>query len=160
MTQAVWSVNASLPLASIRTMQDIYDQSLARTTFTLLMLGIAGGMALILGIIGIYGVISYGVSQRRREIGIRLALGAQYTELQLMFVRSGLVLAGMGVAIGFLGAGAVMRLMQSLLFGIAPLDPVTYVAVLLVLFTATALASYLPARRAAAVDPTEALKAE
>jgi ABC-type antimicrobial peptide transport system permease subunit len=77
-----------------------------------------------------------------------------------MFVRSGLVLAGMGVAIGFLGAGAVMRLMQSLLFGIAPLDPVTYVAVLLVLFTATALASYLPARRAAAVDPTEALKAE
>ena len=103
MRQAVWSVNSSLPLASVRTMQEIYDQSMARTSFTLVMLAIAGAMALVLGIIGIYGVISYAVSQRTREIGIRLALGAQPGELKRMFVRHGLVLAGIGVAIG-LGA--------------------------------------------------------
>lgn len=88
--QAVWAVNSNLPLASLRTMQEIYSQSLARTSFTLVMLGIAGAMALTLGIIGIYGVISYAVAQRRREIGIRLALGAQQGELRWMFVRSGL----------------------------------------------------------------------
>jgi ABC-type antimicrobial peptide transport system permease subunit len=158
--RAVWSVNSSLPLASLRTMQEIYDQSLARTSFTLVMLGIAGAMALVLGIVGIYGVISYAVSQRRREIGIRLALGAQQSELRRMFVRSGLALAGIGVSIGLVAAVALMRLMKSLLFGISPLDPLTYVAVPLVLVTAAVLASYLPARRAAAVDPVEALKAE
>ena len=158
--EAVWSVNASLPLASVRTMQDIYDQSLARTSLTLVMLAIAGGMALVLGIIGIYGVISYAVTQRRREIGIRLALGAQHSELKRMFVRHGLVLAGAGVVIGLAAAIALARLMTSLLFGISPLDPVTYVAVPLILATAAMLASYLPARRASAVDPVEALKAE
>jgi predicted permease len=158
--QAVWSVNSSLPLASVRTMQEIYSQSLARTSFTLVMLGIAGTMALVLGIIGIYGVISYSVSQRRREIGIRLALGAQQSELRRMFVRSGLALAGSGVLIGLAAAVGLMRLMKSLLFGISPLDPVTYVAVPLILAAAAVLASYLPARRAAAVDPVEALKAE
>ena len=103
--QAVWAVNASLPVASVRTMQEVYGESLARTSFTLVMLGIAGAMALALGIIGIYGVISYAVSQRTREIGIRLALGAQPGELRHMFVRYGLTLAGVGVAIG-LGAAA------------------------------------------------------
>ena len=114
--QAVWSVNPNLPLASVRTMREIYDRSLARTSFTLVMLGIAGAMALVLGIIGIYGVISYAVSQRRREIGIRLALGAQPGELRRMFVRHGLVLAGIGVAIGLVAATGLMRLMKSLLF--------------------------------------------
>ena len=152
--QAVWSVNSSLPLASIRTMQEIYSQSLARTSFTLVVLGIAGAMALVLGIIGIYGVISYSVSQRRREIGIRLALGAQQGELRRMFVRSGLALAGIGVAIGLAVAAGLMRLMKSLLFGISPLDPLTYVAVPLVLVACAAIASYLPARRAAAVEQT------
>jgi len=160
LNQAVWSVNGSLPLASVRTMQDVYDQSLARTSFTLVMLGIGGTMALVLGIIGIYGVISYAVSQRRREIGIRLALGAQQGELRRMFVRYGLALAGMGVAIGLGAAVGLMRLMKSLLFGISPLDPLTYAAVPVVLVAAAVLASYLPARRAAAVDPVEALKAE
>ncbi len=141
-------------------MQTIYDQSLSRTSFALVMLGIAGTMALVLGIIGIYGVISYSVSQRRREIGIRLALGAQQSELRRMFMRSGLVLAGIGVAIGLAAAVGLMRLMKSLLFGISPLDPFTYVAVPLVLVAAAAFASYLPARRAAAVNPVEALKAE
>jgi len=158
--RAVWSVNASLPLASVRTMQEVYDLSLERTSFTLLMLGIASAMAMLLGIIGIYGVISYAVSQRRREIGIRVALGAAPAELKRMFVRYGLALAGTGVVIG-LGAAAVLtRLMKSLLFGVTPLDPLTYAAVPLVLAAAALLASYLPARRAALVDPVEALKAE
>ena len=159
-SQAIWSVNASLPLASVRTMQDVCDQSLARTSFALVMLGIAGAMALLLGIVGIYGVISYTVSQRRREIGIRLALGAQPAELKRMFVRNGLVLAGIGVAIGLGAAAGLMRLMKSLLFGISPLDPLTYAAVPVVLAAAAVIASYLPARRAAAVDAVEALKAE
>jgi predicted permease len=158
--QAVWSVNSNLPLASVQTMQEIYDQSLTRTSFTLVMLGIAGAMALLLGIIGIYGVLSYAVSQRRREIGIRLALGAQPGKLRRMFVRSGLALAGTGVAIGLVAASGLMRLMKSLLFGISPLDPLTYAAVPVVLIGAAVLASYLPARRASAIDPVEALSAE
>ena len=158
--QAVWSVNPSLPVASIRTMQEVYDRSLSRTSFTLVMLAIAGAMALMLGIIGLYGVIAYAVSQRWREIGIRLALGAEPGELQKMFVRHGLTLASIGVAIGLGVAAGLMRLMKSLLFGISPLDPLTYAAVPIVLVAAAVLASYLPARRAAAVDPVEALKAE
>ena len=160
MQQAVWAVNASLPLASVRTMQEIYSQSLARTSFTLVMLGIAGAMASVLGIIGIYGVISYAVSQRTREIGIRLALGEQKGRLKWMFIRSGLVLTGTGVAIGLAAASGLTRLMKSLLFGVSPLDPFTYVSVLIVLAVSAVLASYLPARRAAAVNPVEALRAE
>ncbi|HEV3329615.1 MAG TPA: ABC transporter permease [Bryobacteraceae bacterium] len=158
--QAVWSVNSSLPLATVRTMQEVYDQSLARTSFTLVMLGIAGAMALLLGIVGIYGVIAYAVSQRRREIGIRVALGAQQGEVQRMFVGYGLGLAAVGVVLGMAAAVGLTQLMKSLLFGISPVDPLTYAAVPVVLGTAAALASYLPARRAAAVDPVEALKAE
>jgi predicted permease len=158
--QAVGSVNASLPLASVRTMQEIYSKSMARTSFTLVMLAIAGSMALLLGIIGIYGVISYAVSQRTREIGIRLALGARKSELKWMFVRSALVLTGIGVVIGVCAAAGLMQLMKSLLFGISPLDPFTYIAIPLVLVASAALASYLPARRAASVDPVEALRAE
>lgn len=160
MGQAVWSVNGSLPLASVRTMQEVYDQSLARTSFALVMLAIAGTMALLLGTIGIYGVISYAVSQRTREIGIRLALGAQQREVRRMFVRSGLILASIGVAIGSAAAAGFMQLMKSLLFGISSVDPLTYIAVAGVLLVSAVLASYLPARRTAAVDPAEALKAE
>ncbi|MEA2263752.1 MAG: hypothetical protein QOJ51_6577, partial [Acidobacteriaceae bacterium] len=160
MRQAVWSVNASLPLASVRTMQEIYSQSLARTSFTLVMLGIAGTMAFVLGILGIYGVISYAVLQRTREIGIRLALGEQTGRLRWMFIRSALLLTGSGIAIGLAAAAGLMRLMTSLLFGISPLDPFTYISVLIVLAAAAVLASYLPARRAAAVNPVEALRAE
>jgi predicted permease len=158
--QAVWSVNANLPLAAVQTLQDLYSKSLARTSFTLVMLAIAGSMALALGVIGIYGVISYAVSQRTREIGIRLALGAQKKELKWMFVRSALLLTMLGIAIGLGTAAALMRLMKSLLFGISPFDPVTYITVPVVLAIAAAIASYLPARRAAAIDPVEALRAE
>ncbi|MBB6147170.1 putative permease [Silvibacterium bohemicum] len=160
MQQAVWLVNSNLPVADVSTMQDIYSQSMARTSFTLVMLAIAGTMALALGILGIYGVISYAVSQRTREIGIRMALGAKKRELVWMFVRSALVLTGIGTAVGIGAAAALMRLMRTLLFGISPLDPVTFAVVPIVLIAAAALASYLPARRTAAVNPVETLRAE
>jgi ABC-type antimicrobial peptide transport system permease subunit len=160
MQQAVWSVNSNLPVANVSTMQEIYSESMARTSFTLVMLAIAGTMALALGILGIYGVIAYAVSQRTREIGIRMALGAKKSELVWMFVRSALLLTGAGTAIGLGAAAAVMRLMRTLLFGISPLDPVTFIAVPVALAAAAALASYLPARRTTAVDPVEALRAE
>lgn len=158
--QAVWSVNGNLPVATPGSMQDIYAKSMARTSFALAMLGIAGTMALALGIIGIYGVFSYAVSQRTREIGIRLALGAQKNELKWMFVRSALTLTAIGVGIGITAAAALTQSMRSLLFGISPLDPVTYVTVPLLLAAAAILASYLPARRAASINPVEALRVE
>ncbi|MGH9350333.1 MAG: FtsX-like permease family protein [Vicinamibacterales bacterium] len=158
--EAVWSVSANLPLAQVRTLDEVYDQSMARTSFTLVMLAIAGAMALLLGVSGLYGVIAYAVSQRRREIGIRLALGAQAREIRGLFVRRGLVLVGVGVAIGLGGAAGFTRFMQSLLFGISPLDPLTFAAMTVVLAAAAMLASYLPARRAVAVDPVETLRAE
>jgi len=160
LSQAVWSVNPNLPLASVRTLQEVYDASLARTTFTLVMLAIAGGMALLLGIAGIYGVISYSVTQRVREIGIRIALGARSQEVTRMFVRHGLALAAVGVTIGLVAAFSVMRLMTSLLFEVSPVDPATYAAVALTLVAATVLASYVPALRATAVDPAVALRSE
>jgi ABC-type antimicrobial peptide transport system permease subunit len=158
--QAVWSVNADLPVASPRTMQEIYSKSLARTSFTLVMLGIAAAMALALGIIGIYGVISYAVSQRSREIGIRLALGAPKGELRWMFVRSALALTSVGIGIGMVVAAAVARLMTALLFGVSPLDPLSFAVVPLILAAAAVLASYLPAIRASAINPADALRAE
>jgi predicted permease len=158
--RAVWSVNSNLPLASPRTMEDIYDRSLARTSFTLVMLAVAAAMALVLGLVGIYGVISYAISQRTREIGIRLALGAQQRDVKRMFVRSGLMLTAVGVALGLGAAAAMTQLMSSLLSGVSPLDPATYLAVPAVLVATALLASYLPARRVAAVNPVEALKVE
>jgi predicted permease len=158
--QAVWSVNSNLPVASVRTMQDIYDQWLGQIAFTLVMLAIAGVMALVLGVIGIYGVIAYAVSQRQREIGIRLALGAPQRELKTMFVRHAFVLATIGVALGLGAAAALTRLMRSLLFEISPLDPVAYAAAPVVLIAAALVASYVPARQAAAVDPVETLRLE
>ena len=158
--QVVWSVNGNLPVAQIETMGEIYGQSMARTSFTLVMLAIAGAMALLLGIIGIYGVISYAVSQRTREIGIRLALGAQKGGLQWLFVRSALALTGVGVGVGLGAAAVLMQLMRSLLFGVSPVDLFTYVTIPALLLGCAAVASYLPARRAAAVDPVVALRAE
>jgi putative ABC transport system permease protein len=157
---AVWAVNANLPFAEVRTLRDVYRRSLARTSFTLVMLAIAATVALVLGLVGIYGVISYGVTQRTREVGIRVALGAQHAKLKWMFVRDGLVLAGVGVACGLAATFPLTRLMTSLLFGISPLDPATYVAVSLVLVVAAALASYVPAHRVTAIDPVEALRAD
>jgi predicted permease len=158
--QAVWAVNGSLPLGSVRTMQEAYDRSMARTSFTLVMLSIAAGAALVLGLVGIYGVIAYTVSQRTREIGIRLALGAQQGEVKRMFMRSGLALVAAGIVAGLGAAAALAQAMASVLFGVDPLDPVTFAGVPLVLLTAALVASYLPARRVAAISPVEALKGE
>jgi predicted permease len=158
--QAVWSVDPNLPLARVRTLGEVYRKSMARTSFTLVMLALAGGMALLLGLVGIYGVISYSVSQRTREIGIRLALGAREQTVRRMFVRHGLALTGIGLVAGLAAAAALMRLMSSLLFEVSPVDPMTYGAVSLSLIVAAVLASYIPARRATAVDPVEALRAE
>jgi predicted permease len=158
--QAVWSVNKDVPIALERTMESLYAESLARTSFALVMLAIAGSMALALGFIGIYGVIAYVVAQRSREIGIRMALGAQRRQVRMMFLRQGLALSAIGVALGLLAALALTRLMSSLLFGIGSTDVVTYAAAIGVILAAAALASYVPARRASAIDPVETLKAE
>ncbi len=158
--QSVWSVNPNLPLADVHTLEYFYKRSMARTSFTLVMLGVAGAMALLLGVVGIYGVIAYSVSQRRREIGIRMALGAQQPTLTGMFVRHGLYLTGIGVVCGLVVAAIIMRLMSALLFKVNPTDPLTYAAVSAGLAVTAFLASYLPSRRAATVDPVEALRAE
>jgi predicted permease len=158
--QAIWSVNRDVPVALERTMQDLYGESLARTSFALVMLAIAGSMALALGLVGIYGVIAYVVAQRSREVGIRMALGAQRREVRAMFLRQGLKLSAVGLALGLVAALALTQLMSSLLFGIEATDVVTYVAAIGVILAAAALASYLPARRASAIDPVETLKAE
>ena len=160
MQRAVWSVSRDLPLASVVTMQQLYTHSMARTSFTLVMLGIAASMALALGIVGIYGIISYAVAQRTREIGIRLALGAQKNAVRWMFVRSALALTGIGVVLGLGAAGVIAQLLRSLLFGISPFDPLSFTAVPLVLGAAAAVASFLPALRVSAINPVDALRAE
>ena len=157
---AVWSVNSELPVFLESTMKNLYDRSLSSTSFTLVMLTIAGTMALLLGIVGIYGVMSYAVSQRTRELAIRLALGAKPGALKRALVGNELALAETGMAIGLAAAAGLTRLMKSLLFGISTLDPVIYFGMAAVLVAAAVLASYLPARRASRIDPSEALRLE
>ena len=156
----VWSVNADLPIANVRTLREILDNSMARTAFTLVMLAIASVVALILGAVGIYGVISYAVSQRTREIGVRMALGAKRSDVSRMVLRDGAVLTAVGLAAGMALAFALTRWMSSLLFGVSPVDAVTYAVVSLTLAAIALVASYIPARRAASVHPTEALRWE
>jgi len=158
--QAVWSINPNLPLANVRSLQEVYDRSLERTSFALVLLAIAGAMALLLGVAGVYGVISYSVSRRTREIGIRIALGARHAEVTRMFLGHALRLAVIGVASGLVAAVALMQMLSSLLFKVRPFDPFTYAAVSLGLAAAALLASYVPALRATSVDPVEALRAE
>jgi putative ABC transport system permease protein len=158
--QAVWSVNPNLPVADVGTLEDIYKKSMARVSFTMVMLALAGGMALLLGMIGIYGVISYSVTQKTREIGIRTALGASESQVVSMFVYRGLRLSILGVALGLAGAVASTRLMTSLLFGVSAIDPATYAAVAAAVIAAAVAASYVPSRGAARAVPLEALRAE
>jgi predicted permease len=158
--QAVWSVNGNLSLAGIRTIADMYEHSMARTAMTLKLLAITGALALLLGLVGIYGTVSYAVSERRREIGIRLALGARSGQVRRMFVRRALVLVGIGVAIGLGAASGLTRLMASQLFGVSPLDPATHAVVAALLVVATAAASYLSACRATSLDPASVLKGQ
>ena len=160
LSQAVWSVSKELPLANPQTVEDLYKKSLARTSFALVLLGIEGAMAFALGVAGLYGVISYSVAQRTREIGIRVALGAQNSEVRRMFVCEGALLAALGIIFGSIAALGLTRLMASLLFGVNPIDPLTYAAVAAALAAAAAVASYIPARRAMRVDPIVALRYE
>lgn len=158
--QAVWSVNPQLPLAAAQTLDVIQATSMAQTTFATTMLGIAASVALILGVVGIYGVIAYLAAQRTREIGIRMALGAQVTDVRAMFLRHGLWLTGGGIALGIVVALVLTRVLSALLFGVGTTDPVTYIAVSVVLGAVALLATYVPARRASRVDPVIALRAD
>lgn len=157
---AVWSVNPNVPLRSIFTLSDLMADSVARTSSTLILLAVAGAVALILGVVGVYGVIAYAVARRSREIGTRIALGAQREAVMRMVLRQGFVLASVGVALGVALALALTRLMSSLLYEVSPLDPTTFVVVAAALLAVALLASYIPARRAAGVEPMEALRVE
>jgi predicted permease len=156
--QAVWSVNPNLPLANVLTLDEIQADSMAQTSFALVMLAIAATVALLLGSVGIYGVIAYIATQRTREIGIRMALGAQTEDVRRLFLRHGLLLTGAGIALGIGVALALTRVMSALLFGVSPMDPVTYATVAAGLATVALLATYLPARRASRTDPIIALR--
>jgi predicted permease len=158
--QEVWSVNPNLPLATVRTLDEIQADSIAQTSFALVMLALAAAVALLLGSVGIYGAIAYVAAQRTREIGIRMALGAQTGDVRRMFLRHGLLLTGCGVALGMVVALACTRVISALLWGVSPTDPVTYIVVAACLATVALLATYLPARRASRMDPVVALRAD
>jgi predicted permease len=158
--QAVASIDPTLPLASINTVAAVYEMSMARTSFSLVLLGIAGAMALLLGVVGIYGVLAYAVMQRQREVGIRLALGAQPGTVTGMFLSRGMLLSIIGIILGAAVAAGVTRSLSSMLFGVTPVDALTFAAAAAVLVIAALAASYIPARRAAAVDPVETLRGQ
>lgn len=158
--QAVWSVNPNLPLAAVQTVEEIQESSMTQTSFALVMLGIAASVALLIGMVGIYGVVAYAAAQRTREIGVRMALGAQVADVRKMFLRHGLWLTTIGIAIGIGIALVLTRVMSAFLFGVGPMDPITYAAVSAVLAGMTLVATYLPAHRASRVDPVVALRAE
>jgi predicted permease len=156
----IWAMDPNLPIADIRTMERIVGRSMARTSFTTLLLAIAAVVALILGTVGIYGVISYVVSQRTQEIGVRLALGADRRRVEAMVLRQGALLAGLGIFVGVVGAGALTRVMASLLVETSATDPLTFVVVAALLAAVATTASWVPARRAASTDPMIAMRAE
>jgi predicted permease len=157
---AVWSVNSNLPVADLGTLDRLVDRSMARTSFTLIMLGIAAAIALLIGAVGLYGVIAYAVAQRTREFGVRMALGARGVDIGRIVLRQAALLVGIGVGAGLLGAFATTRLMSALLFGVAPADPLTFIAVALLLAAIAIVASIVPVARATRVDPMEALRSE
>ena len=156
--KAVWSVNPNLPLANVDTLHELYDRSMAQTSFMLVMLGIASAVTLLLGMVGIYGVIAYVVAQRRREVGIRMALGAAAGEVQRMFLGHGLAITAVGLVVGAGAAAAVSRVLGTLLFNVSPLDPLTYLAGVGALGGIALLATWIPARQATRVDPATALR--
>jgi predicted lysophospholipase L1 biosynthesis ABC-type transport system permease subunit len=158
--QAVWSVDPDLPLAAVQTLDEIQARSMAQTSFTMVMLAIAASVALLLGIVGVYGVIAYMAAQRTREIGIRMALGARTADVRNMFLRHGLGLTAAGIALGIGAALVLGRVMSALLFGVDAVDRLSYAAVSAVLGSVALLATYLAARRATRVDPMIAMRAD
>jgi predicted permease len=156
---AISTANGNLPVAEVRTLQESYRLSLANTSFMLVLLVLAGGMGLLLGALGIYGVIGYVVSQRAGEIGVRLALGANPRQIRRQFLREAVLLTAVGTAGGLIAASGFTRVMSSLLFGISRLDPLTYAAMTLLLILVALTAAYIPARRASRNDPVAALRA-
>jgi predicted permease len=158
--QAVWSVNARVPLANVRTLAEIQAGSMAPTSFATVMLAIAATVALLLALVGVYGVVSYIVAERTYEVGIRMALGAQSGDVRALFLRHGLALTVAGLVLGIGAALLLTPIMSALLYGVAPTDPVTYAGVAIVLGAVTLLATYLPARRALRVQPIVALRSQ
>jgi predicted permease len=157
--QAVWSVDRNLPLANKLTLEEIQARSMAQTSFALVMLGIAAGVALLIGVVGIYGVIAYAATQRTREIGVRMALGAQTGDIRTLFLRHGLVLTASGICVGIGLALMLTQVMSAFLFGVGAKDPITYAGVSGALAVVALVAAYLPARRATRVNPIVALRA-
>jgi predicted permease len=160
--RAVAEVAPEVPIAQVGTLAQVYRDhpSMARSSFSLALLAIAGATALLLSIVGIYGVLAYAVTQRRREVGIRVALGAAPRSVKGLFVYRGMILSSIGIVVGAVAAAALTRLMSSLLFGVTPLDVATFVVAAAFLAGAALLACYVPARRAATIDPMETLRAE
>jgi predicted permease len=158
--QAVWSVNPNLPLANVQTLEEIEAGSMAQTSFAMVMLAIAASVALLLGVVGIYAVIAYIATQRTREIGIRIALGAQTRDVRRLLLRHGLALTTTGIALGIAASFALTRVLAAFLFGVGPMDPLTYAAVSAGLAAVALFATYLPARRASRTDPVVALRAD
>ncbi len=156
--EAVRAATGGVPIDDVTTLGQIYDRSLARRSFALVVLALAASVAVLLAVVGLYGVLSYAVTQRSRDIGIRSALGASHTGLRRVFVREGLLLTAVGIAVGAIAAGGLTSAMSSLLFGVGRLDPMTYGCVAGALAAAAALASYIPARRATKVNPVEVLR--
>jgi putative ABC transport system permease protein len=154
---AVWAVDKDQPVSNIRSMEDIVSAAMARQRFSTMLLGIFATLALVLAAVGIYGVMSYSVAQRTREIGIRLALGAQRSDVLKMTLGQGLKLVSIGVGIGLAAAFILTRVMANLLFGVSATDPITFITISLVLMSVALVASYLPALRATKVDPMVAL---
>jgi predicted permease len=157
---AVHAVNPSVPLADVRTLEDAYRRSMAQTSFTVTLLGIAAAMAVALAVVGVYGVLAYAVARRRHEVGIRLALGAQPGAVRALFVRQGLLLTSLGGVLGLVSSVALSRWISSLLYGVTALDPLTYALSVAALAAGALLASVVPARRAASVDLMETLRSE
>ncbi len=157
---AVWSVNKDVPLANVRTMQEVIANSVQRRKFSMLLLTIFAAVAMMLAAIGLYGVMSYSVAQRTKEIGIRMALGARRPDVLALVVKQGMALVAIGIATGFLLALGMTRLISGMLFGITATDPLTFVGVAALLGSVAFLASYLPARRASKVEPMVALRYE